>query len=111
MGDVNPDLVLYRFLNACDDLLYIGKSINAWQRLTSHRRSWFFPEVAAVTLERGFATEDELRAAEVEAIRREAPRYNQQNAEPGAVEAGLDKLNEVLSMVLDFSSEHPDELA
>jgi len=71
------DLVLYRFFDADGQLLYIGKSVNAWSRFTAHRyRSAFYPEATSVELQRGFSTDAELTAAETAAIRREKPRYN-----------------------------------
>lgn len=74
----NPEaFVLYRFFDADGGLLYVGQSIDAWARLTSHRRySGFYPEVANVTLERGFDSAEALTEAEVKAIRTEEPKCN-----------------------------------
>ena len=74
-----PDngLVLYRFFDASGGLLYIGISVNVWARFSQHRQgSAFFPAVASVTLQSGFASMDELRAVEAAAIREEKPRFN-----------------------------------
>lgn len=75
---VKPEnLVLYRFFDADGALLYVGKSTHAWDRFAEHRRgSAFYPDAAAVTLQRGFVSEAELAAAEVSAIRSENPRFN-----------------------------------
>ncbi len=70
-------LVLYRFFDADGELLYIGRSVDVWRRLQDHcNGSRFYGEAASVTLQRGFACEKDLCAAEVEAIRIEKPRYN-----------------------------------
>lgn len=102
---MNPDLVLYRFFDADGGLLYVGKSMQVWQRMTEHRRrSAFYPEVAHVTFQRGFATADELGAAEAVAIRTECPRFNairmtgprraKSQAVDDAVSAGAARLRE-----------------
>ncbi|MHC9292031.1 GIY-YIG nuclease family protein [Mycobacterium sp. LTG2003] len=74
---MNLDLVLYRFFDEDGGLLYIGKTVQAWERFSQHRRgSAFFAEAATITLQRGFATELQLAEAEVAAIRTEEPRFN-----------------------------------
>ncbi|NOR03677.1 hypothetical protein HGK72_26865 [Mycolicibacterium fortuitum] len=77
---MNPDLVLYRFFDADGALLYIGKSIRAWDRLAEHRRgARFYPDAANITLQRGFCSEAALAKAEVAAIQAERPRFNDQH--------------------------------
>lgn len=68
--------VLYRFWNLADELLYVGITAKPWERWKQHRgdKPWW-SEVAKVTLET-FATREDVRAAELEAIRNERPRYN-----------------------------------
>lgn len=77
---MSSDLVLYRFFDADGGLLYVGKSVNVWQRFVAHRQgSGFFPEAVSVTFQRGFTSEVELLAAESAAIRSEEPRFNVQH--------------------------------
>jgi len=77
------DLVLYRFFDDDDELLYIGKSIQVWSRFAAHKRtSEFYPEAAKVTLERGFASHDDLLYAEKVAIWIEHPRFNEVHKNP-----------------------------
>lgn len=67
---------LYRFWNADGELLYVGISVRPWDRWKQHRgdKPWW-EEVTSVTLE-NFATRAEVLAAELQAIRTEAPKYN-----------------------------------
>lgn len=69
------DLVLYRFFDAGGALLYVGKTVNPWQRLTAHGRTLVRGTTATITLER-FATDEELAAAEARAIYVEQPEFN-----------------------------------
>lgn len=72
----SEDHVLYRFLNASGDLLYVGISMSALTRFRTHRlRSHWFRQVATVHVSH-FATRREALDAESEAIRSEHPRYN-----------------------------------
>jgi predicted GIY-YIG superfamily endonuclease len=68
--------VLYRMYAADDDLLYVGLTKDPASRFKQHSDSkdWF-PTVAKITVQH-FATREELVVAEVEAIRKEGPRYN-----------------------------------
>ncbi|WP_299487281.1 hypothetical protein [uncultured Gordonia sp.] len=71
------ELVLYRFFDGEGRLLYIGKSINVWNRFANHRRDGkFYPDAAQVTLTRGFSNEAELLEAEAAAIKSEKPIHN-----------------------------------
>lgn len=80
---VDNDLVLYRFFDKHDGLLYIGKSIQVWSRFVSHRNARvFYPEAAKVTLQRGFGSHDELLDAERAAILAEQPKYNKLHKNP-----------------------------
>lgn len=85
-GDVKrkgKDLVLYRFFDDDDELLYVGKSIRVWSRFVSHQQSRvFYPEAAKVTLQRGFASHEELIAAEKFAILDEQPKFNKVHKNP-----------------------------
>lgn len=67
---------LYRFWDADGALLYFGISVRPWDRWKQHagEKPWW-DEVAKVTLE-AFATRDEVRAAELAAIKGEGPRFN-----------------------------------
>lgn len=74
------DLVLYRFFAESGELLYIGKSMRVWHRFTDHKHtSTFYPQAASVTLERGFANDADLSAAEIAAIQAEQPLFNQRS--------------------------------
>lgn len=74
---MSSDLVLYRFFDADGGLLYVGIAARFWTRFSAHRRtSEFFPEAATVTMQRGFASRDDLLAAEAAAIRAEKPQFN-----------------------------------
>lgn len=74
------DAILYRWWDADGNLLYVGKSVSVFARITAHRRnSAFFREAAAMTLER-FDFPESLSAAEVAAIRKEMPLYNVQHS-------------------------------
>ena len=69
------DFVLYRFW-ADNQLLYIGRSVRAFERLKQHQHgSDFFHLADCVTLER-FGSAELLDQAERDAIRSEAPKYN-----------------------------------
>jgi hypothetical protein len=76
---------LYRFYNAIDDLLYVGISLSAAQRASSHKRSkGWWPEVVLMAVEH-LDTDDyaEAERIEREAIIAERPRYNvTHNPEP-----------------------------
>jgi excinuclease UvrABC nuclease subunit len=67
---------LYRFFDADGQLLYIGISINAYQRFKSHMQTQtWIDEVANITLQ-SYPTRAEVEQAEIEAIRAESPKYN-----------------------------------
>jgi hypothetical protein len=70
-----PTATLYRFYDADNNLLYIGQSIRAYERVQRHRRDapWF-PDAANVTFQQVPAAE--ILRLEAEAIRAERPRYN-----------------------------------
>jgi len=86
MNSAADKLVLYRFFDADDGLLYVGISVNVWARFSQHRQdSAFFPEAATVTMQRGFASSFELLAAETAAIRAEKPRFNVHKRQKPAV--------------------------
>lgn len=71
-----PEFILYRWWDAEGNLLYVGKSISLFARISAHRKSSaFFPEATQMTIER-FPDEVTLAVAEVNAIRDEHPLYN-----------------------------------
>ena len=81
--DVYREFTLYRFWDG-KELLYIGKSIKAFDRFKQHERtSPFYSLSDSVTMER-YSTQEELDAAEVEAIRKEKPKYNRVRYKNGA---------------------------
>jgi hypothetical protein len=67
---------VYRLFDADDRLLYVGCSESVRTRLNAHRceKDWF-PTVTRTTVQ-GFPTREEALAAELEAIRSEAPVHN-----------------------------------
>lgn len=75
-GVVHPLHVLYRFFDAADSLLYVGITRDPGYRLRTHEgeKSWWH-QVASVTIEHRESRED-LRDAELAAIRLENPKYN-----------------------------------
>lgn len=67
---------LYRHFDAQGDLLYVGMSLSAVNRLSGHKSaSKWFAEIARVEVE-NFASREEAAFAEDEAIILENPRYN-----------------------------------
>lgn len=71
-----PEYVLYRAYDDTDRLLYVGRSLNALQRLKNHKQgSRWWELTTRVTLQR---CEDypSLAAAELAAIQTEAPIFN-----------------------------------
>lgn len=72
--------LLYRMFDEDGRLLYVGISTSAltFERLRNHKNgSHFFPLVRTITIEHVSSQED-LRAAEVIAIKNERPVYNKQ---------------------------------
>jgi predicted GIY-YIG superfamily endonuclease len=67
---------VYRLFDADDRLLYVGCSESMRTRLNAHRceKDWF-PTVTRTTVQ-GFPTREEALAAELAAIRSEAPVHN-----------------------------------
>ncbi len=74
-ADLKP-LVLYRFFDAEDALLYVGITNSPQGRYNQHRgdKRWF-KDVVRSTMEH-FKTREELEAAEIIAIQTEKPKYN-----------------------------------
>lgn len=69
---------LYRQYNAAGDLLYIGQSLNAFKRHSSHKNaSAWFDEIATMTIQK-YETRADVEWAEKRAIHRENPRHNKQ---------------------------------
>jgi excinuclease UvrABC nuclease subunit len=70
---------LYRHFNEAGELLYVGISMSAFCKLTAHEiTAGWFPEIRAITIT-PYRTRAEAAAAEIEAIKNEKPRYNQQH--------------------------------
>lgn len=67
---------VYRIWNAGGVLLYIGSTIDAERRMRHHSSFARWWDVAKTFQFEAFDTEAEARAAEVEAIRTEFPRWN-----------------------------------
>lgn len=68
--------VVYRFKNAEGELIYVGVTGSLKTRVQAHRgRSFWFSEVASVEATH-YRIYREAKAAELEAIRNQRPRYN-----------------------------------
>jgi hypothetical protein len=67
---------LYRMFSSCEELLYVGITLNPGARIKSHMRDkdWW-NEVANVTMEK-FDSREALQVAEIAAIKNESPKYN-----------------------------------
>ena len=70
---------LYRHFNAEGGLLYVGISLNTIARLVAHQKSseWF-GDIASITIEK-FEDRDTADAAEITAIKAEAPKFNRRH--------------------------------
>jgi hypothetical protein len=66
---------LYRQFNKGGQLLYVGMSLHTIARLSGHKKSGWFAEIARVEVE-NFDSKDCVVAAEAKAIKTENPRYN-----------------------------------
>ena len=73
---------VYRCYDAAERLLYVGISMSLEGRLTKHRRTAWWPEVAEITVQ-WFDGREAAKAAERAAIRDEAPLHNR--ARPAAM--------------------------
>lgn len=70
------EFILYRWWRADGTLLYVGKSVSLFARISSHRKSSaFFSAAATMTIER-FPDAVALAEGEVLAIQNEHPIYN-----------------------------------
>lgn len=76
MSPNDTPTTLYRLYDEGGDLLYVGISTRPFQRVKEHKgdKTWWL-EVASQTFTH-YHTRAEASAAELEAIRSEAPRYN-----------------------------------
>ena len=66
---------LYRHYDWEGTLLYVGISLNAVARLSSHRRSGWFYQIRIVKVEHFASRQGALRAEDI-AIKNEKPKYN-----------------------------------
>lgn len=83
-----PNGLVYRFYNANQDLLYIGKTTSNLTypvRWTGHRKAPWWPLVAFYAVDRVTGEDPELLALESAAIRAERPRFNRQHNTPSSV--------------------------
>lgn len=78
---VNMPTCVYRAYDKDGALLYVGISMNLESRLTKHRSSAWWPLTDEITI-KWYGGREEAKAAEREAIRTEAPRFNL--SRPGA---------------------------
>lgn len=66
---------LYRHYDEAGVLLYVGVSLNALNRLSQHKESHWFHDIASVKIE-GLPSREDALAAETKAIQAENPLYN-----------------------------------
>jgi len=69
---------MYRHFNKAGELLYVGISLSAVQRLSNHSNSKWFDEISHITIEQ-FDTRAAALSAEKQAIIEESPKYNVQH--------------------------------
>jgi excinuclease UvrABC nuclease subunit len=67
--------VLYRHFNAMGELLYVGISVNVFQRTAVHALNTWFRDVTQITIEH-FSSVEEAKKAEELAIKIEKPKLN-----------------------------------
>lgn len=68
--------VLYRHFNKKGKLLYVGKSMSIFNRISNHKsNSFWFEKISSITLEK-HESEELLNRAERKAIEEEKPFYN-----------------------------------
>ena len=67
---------LYRHFNSNNELLYVGISLSAFNRLSQHKESskWF-EEISNVTIQSFDNREDALKSERI-AVQEENPKYN-----------------------------------
>lgn len=66
---------VYRIFDADERLIYVGSTVNVFNRLESHKARWWAHQAARVKA-KVYATIDAARAAERAAIASENPRWN-----------------------------------
>ena len=70
---------LYRFFDDDDNLLYVGISVNAYNRAKQHSKDkHWWPEVKSITLN-VYPDRESVELAEINAIKTEKPIYNTQH--------------------------------
>ena len=71
---------LYRLYNADDELLYVGISMSALNRIGQHKaeKTWWH-EVAKITIETHMVPRAGIEEMERQAIQAESPRYNKKH--------------------------------
>lgn len=80
---VLQDYCLYRHFDRAGVLLYVGQSVSALTRTSTHRsQSDWFRDVATITIQR-FQSRPELDAAEIAAIKTERPIHNKKHRARG----------------------------
>lgn len=86
---------LYRHYNEMGELLYVGISLSAINRLSQHKTSGWFIEIAKVDIEQ-FETRMLALNAEETAIKKEKPKYNKiHNGNNYELESIFDENNHV----------------
>ncbi|MFI8942718.1 GntR family transcriptional regulator [Streptomyces syringium] len=78
---------LYHLYDADDRLLYVGITNDTTKRLAAHRHSKHWWRLVAREAVEWFATREEAEKAEIDAIRRNHPRYNRAHNMQGEISA------------------------
>ncbi|MDM5264777.1 GIY-YIG nuclease family protein [Sulfurovum sp. XTW-4] len=100
---------LYRHFDKDDNLLYVGISISALQRLSQHKDvSGWYHEISKITIEK-FSSLDDARKAEKHAIWNELPKYNMQlNDDLGRLGHSEEEVNEIIDQLIDKAMNKKD---
>lgn len=82
MNPSPPRLLLYRIYSDDGTLLYVGATVNPGVRFSEHAsHTPWWDEASEIKLQRCESVEA-LKAAEIEAIKAENPRYNRMHSKP-----------------------------
>lgn len=103
---------LYRHFNKNGDLLYVGVSLSALNRLGQHKEhSHWFESISRVTIEH-YKTREEALTAEKNAIKNENPKHNIRNNKedknPTRYEMAEKSINELISRVVNYNILYTD---
>jgi hypothetical protein len=86
----NKKTALYRHFDADNNLLYVGISLSAVNRLSQHKNKKWFYDIVRIDVE-WFDDRDLASNAELKAIRTERPKFNVTGNHPGVIGPILEK--------------------